>query len=307
MGTSRRLPRAIHAIHALRRPPRRPLARDGAPGARGNAVGGSVRGVPRRGVHHVRAHVRTDGDLLQGALPPAGIRQRLRLPPNDHGEDLRHAPRAAARRHAVEPGDLRHRPELRAAADASGGAPSAGDARLRRADDHGAPQGDPGVPQTCRRGGPRPRVGTLLGGQSRARRGAHDTAARRHEGRGARGGHAHGLGPRGRAQGGGRGALRRLGPPRRSTARGRARHDPGPARGDLARERGRARESPTQAGSRLGAHALPLRRPLRLRRLPRPATAPPAHDRMAAAHHRTRLRDPVPDRRGRPARRTGTV
>ena len=60
---------------------------------------------------------------------------------------------------------------------------------------------------------------------------------------------------------------------------------------DPARERRRPGEPAPQARPRLGAHELSVRRAVRLRRVPRPATAPPAHDRVAAPHHRTRLRD----------------
>ena len=59
------------------------------------------------------------------------------------------------------------------------------------------------------------------------------------------------------------------------------------AGGAAPRLRRRPREPAPQAGPGLRAHRLPLRRALRLRRVPRPAAAPHAHDRVAAAHART--------------------
>ncbi len=87
-------------------------------------------------------------------------------------------------------------------------------------------------------------------------------------------------------------AARRRGPPRRG-------RPPGPAR----RLRRRPHEPAPQARPGLRAHRLPLRRLLRLRRLPRPAAPPDAHDRVAVAHARARLRAPGARGRGRPGRR----
>ena len=53
---------------------------------------------------------------------------------------------------------------------------------------------------------------------------------------------------------------------------------------------GDAGQPAPQAGPGLRAHRLPLRRALRLRRVPRPAAPPPAHHRVAAAHPAPRLR-----------------
>ena len=53
--------------------------------------------------------------------------------------------------------------------------------------------------------------------------------------------------------------------------------------------RRRAHQPPPQARPGLRAHRLPLRRALRLRRLPRPAAPPHAHHRVAAAHAPPRL------------------
>ena len=110
------------------------LARDRPARAGGHAARRAVRRLPRRAVRDLRPDVRADRRLLAGARPAGSRRLGLHLPPVDHGEDVRHAARAAARRHPVEPGDLRERPVLRAAADAPGGAPARRDARLRRAD-----------------------------------------------------------------------------------------------------------------------------------------------------------------------------
>ena len=49
-------------------------------------------------------------------------------------------------------------------------------------------------------------------------------------------------------------------------------------------QRRRARQPAAQARPRVGAHAVPVRRALRLRRVPRPPAPPPAHDRVAAPH-----------------------
>ncbi len=94
--------------------------------------------------------------------PKTDARQRLRLRPDDHGQDLRHAPHAAPRRDPVERGDLRDGPELRATPDAVGAASARGDARLRPADARGAPEGDPGVPRARRRRGTRRRLERVL-------------------------------------------------------------------------------------------------------------------------------------------------
>ncbi len=72
--------------------------------------------------------------------------------------------------------------------------------------------------------------------------------------------------------------------------------------GAAARLRRRPRESSPQAGTRLRAHQLPLRRARRLRRLPRSAASPPADARMAAAQHPSRLHRAGGNRGGRRAR-----
>ncbi len=99
-------------------------------------------------------------------------------------------------------------------------------------------------------------------------------------------GDPHRVRPRRRDQGGGGGALQpssnlpddQLLAIARAMTRRRSRG--GPA--GLHR---RARQPAPQAGARVRAHALPVRRPRRLRRVPRPAAPPAAHARVAAAHH----------------------
>ncbi len=78
----------------------------------------------------------------------------------------------AARRHALQPGHLRDRTVLRAAAPAAGPAPAGRDARLRRPDAGRAAQGDPGVPQAGRPARSRRRVERVLARRARAHAGA---------------------------------------------------------------------------------------------------------------------------------------
>ena len=81
-----------------------------------------------------------------------------------------------------------------------------------------------------------------------------------------------------------RDALPALRPARGPAARARVRALTTDERLDAAAGlRGRAGQPPPQAGPGARAHRLPLRRPGRLRRVPRPAAAPHAHHRVAAA------------------------
>jgi thymidylate synthase ThyX len=64
-----------------------------------------------------------------------------------------------------------------------------------------------------------------------------------------------------------------------------------------ARLRGRTRQPAAQAGARVRAHGVPLRRAVRLRRVPRPPAPPPAHPRMATPVARARVRHAGGDRR----------
>ena len=162
VGTPGRLPGAVDALHALRRPARRRVARDGPAGGRRHGARAAVPRVPRHRVRRVRTDVRADGGVLPGAVPQGRGRLRLRLPVHDHGEDVRHPAAAAAGRDPLQPGDLRDRPVVRTAPDASGRAPARRDARVRRADARRAPQGDPGVPEARRRRRTRARVDRVL-------------------------------------------------------------------------------------------------------------------------------------------------
>ena len=74
---------------------------------------------------------------------------------------------------------------------------------------------------------------------------------------------------------------------------------PGGAVGGLRR---RSAQSPPPTRTRLRAHRLPLRARHRLRRVPRPAAAPDAHDRVAASRHLARVRHARARRRRRPGR-----
>ena len=107
------------------------------------------------------------------------------------------------------------------------------------------------------------------------------------------------LRPRGRGQGARGGLLPAHEPARGPAARQGAHARRRRARRAAARVRGGAGQPSPQAGPRVRTHRLPLRRARRLRRVPRPATPPHAHDRVAAAVTRARLRRAGAGRRGR--------
>src|SRR4029434_10263256 len=115
-----------------------------------------------------------------------------------------------------------------------------------------------------------PPGGTLGGPRGACARGGWRAPRRRGAGAAA-GGHAHRLGPRGRGESGGRRPLRRVRPARRSAPRARAQARARGARARARDVRGNAGEPPSQAGPRLRAHRVPLRRAGRLRRVPRSA------------------------------------
>ena len=94
-----------------------------------------------------------------------------------------------------------------------------------------------------------------------------------------------------------------VGAARRSAARDRARAVGRRSRRAAARLRRRPRQPPPQARPRVRAHQLPLRRPRRLRRLPRSAAPSPADARLAAAQRRATA-TPSRRRSRRPARST---
>ena len=127
--------------------------------------------------YHVPAEVRAAGPELAGRyrgaldeafatyarwLPPmqAFFRERfpqrpgrlgLRLPDDDPGQGVRHAPWSAARGHPDQRGYLRLRPGLREPPAADAGLRAGGGPGLRRPDADRAPQGDPRVPAQGRR------------------------------------------------------------------------------------------------------------------------------------------------------------
>ncbi len=121
------------------------------------------------------------------------------------------------------------------------------------------------------------RVVALLAGQPRARRGAHAPGARRRrKPESPRRGHARRLRSGRRAEGRRRGAVRLLGAARRPAARARPRDDVPTEREDILRasvgDRTNRRHKPGRSWERT---ELPIRRAVRLRRAPRPAAPPP--------------------------------
>ena len=150
MGSADELPRAEHALHRLRRSPRRPLPLLPRPGA---AVEPLRHPLRRRHGPHVR---RLQPAAGQGHRSRAGHgaarprRLRLRLPPGHPGQGARCGARRAAGRVAVERGHLRHRAGVRAAAAAHALAPAARGPALRRPDAARAAQGHPELPAARR-------------------------------------------------------------------------------------------------------------------------------------------------------------
>ena len=116
MGAPRGLPRAVDALHALRRPARRPVAAHDA---------ARDRGWPRRRAYEAYATRTFEayGRMFQPLFDlfaerfPRTRRLGFPLPLDDHREDLRHPPGAPAGRDALEPRGVRDRPGLRADAD----------------------------------------------------------------------------------------------------------------------------------------------------------------------------------------------
>src|SRR4029450_4255818 len=133
----------------------------GRPGARG------VRGVRDAAVRGVRTDVPAAVRPVRRALPKGAERLGLPVPLDDHREDVRHAPGAAAGRDAFEPRGLRDRSGVRADADPDARASAGGGSRLRRPDARRAPQSDPRVPQARRPPRPRRRLVPLPRGDAR--------------------------------------------------------------------------------------------------------------------------------------------
>ena len=282
MGAPRGLPRAVDALHALRRPARRPVAAHDAARDRGRPRRRAIRGVRDADVRDVRADVPAAVRPVRRALPQGPGRLGFPVPLDDHREDLRHAPGAAAGRDALEPRGVRHRPGLRADADPDARPPARRGARVRRPDARRAPQGDPRVPQARRPPRPRRRLVPVPGRDARGDRRGHGEVHRGRRAGPPRGRHAHRLRPARRGEGGRRGDVRVVGPARRPAAVARALDERGRARRGAARLRRRARQPAAQARSRVRTHRLPVRRAVRLRRVPRPPAPPPAHARVAA-------------------------
>ena len=169
VGPPHGLPRAVDPLHRVQPTPRQravpllPAARDPRLPARG-----PLRRRDGPGVRHLRRAAAAHAGLGGRALPPAGGRQRLRVPPGDPRQVARRVARAPAGGVAVQHRHVRHRPVLRAVAAAHACAPAARGAPLRRHDARRAAQGDPVVPATRRRPRTRRRMVGLPGLDPRA-------------------------------------------------------------------------------------------------------------------------------------------
>ena len=160
-----RLPRAVHALHRLRRgdagrwlsllPRRRARAR--------------VRRRDGRALRRLRAGAPARDRLGRPGVPARRGRARGRLAAGDQGQGARPAARPAARLIALAHGHLRHRPDLRAADPAPARASAARGARVRAHDPHRRRSGDAELRRARRPARPRRRVGRLPRGP-RARR-----------------------------------------------------------------------------------------------------------------------------------------
>ena len=82
VGPADVVPRAVHPLHRLRRPPRRPLPLLPRPrGARVSHLGTALRGRPRPPLRHLRrAGARRCSDFFRERYPKDPARLRLRLP-----------------------------------------------------------------------------------------------------------------------------------------------------------------------------------------------------------------------------------
>ena len=235
------------------------------------------------------------------ARHPRGANDSEARAPRRHpGQGARHAPRSAACRDAVERRAVRQRPGVRVAAAAHARASAARGARLRRRDARRAAQDHPGVPDAARSAGSRRPVVAV----SRRRAPCHRSARRRScctESRptSARKSRSATSIPTARPRSSPRRSTHRLRCPTISCSPscGRWRRTIR-ARG-AARLRRRPRQPPASPGPRLRADVVSLRRPHRLRGVPRPAAPPAADPRMAAADDEARLQRAGGDGRGR--------
>ena len=216
VGPPRQLPRAVHPLHRLRHPHRRPLPLP--PAARG------AREPVRHALHrrhgpalrHLRRADPAHGRLLPGGVPEGCRRLRLRLPPGHQGQGLRRPARRAAGGLAVEPRHLRLGPGLRSAAPADAVPPAPGGPPVRRAHAHRAAQGHPELPQARRPRRPWRRLEHLPRVHAHRHGGAQRSALPGHHGpRGRPGGPAVGVGPRRRDPHGRGDAVLLQPPPRR--------------------------------------------------------------------------------------------
>ena len=183
---ARRLPRAVDALHRLRRADARAARR--------------LPLLPRRGARAEYGGRWTSCSAIYSRAlpawrrgPPRSSRARADEPAarpraRDQGQGARPAARAAAGRVALAHGHLRHRPDLRAADPAPARPPAARGPRLRADDPRRGPGGDAelrgagGAPRPRRRVGrlpasraPRP-ASAGRGGSGSTRRGAGDDA-----------------------------------------------------------------------------------------------------------------------------------
>ena len=126
-----RLPRAVHALHPLRRADaRRRLPLLPRPRARSRTTSTRWTRCSTRTRSRCRASRRGSTSEFPG-------RGRARAPPRDPGQGARPPARPAARRLAVAHGHLRQRPDLRAAHPAPARPPAARGAPLRADDPRG--------------------------------------------------------------------------------------------------------------------------------------------------------------------------
>ena len=147
VGTPDELPRAEHALHRLRLPPRRPLPllpRSG--GARRAASAPATSATWTACSTPTADGRRTVTDHVRATVPARPGRQRLRLPPGHAGQGARRRARHAAGGVALERRHLRHRPGVRGAAAADARPSAARGPRLRRPDAARAAQGHPQLP-----------------------------------------------------------------------------------------------------------------------------------------------------------------
>ena len=118
VGPADELPRAEHALHRLRRPPRRPLPLPPRPGRAGEPLRHPLRRRHGPAVRRLQPHPRRRHRPRAGDRRAAPRRQRLRVPPGDPGQGPRRGARDAAGGVAVQPRHLRQRAGVRGPAAA---------------------------------------------------------------------------------------------------------------------------------------------------------------------------------------------